>query len=522
MVANQPGNFVTRVLLTLVLSVAFIGTPSLATTIPSKWLQDNPAVDDSANLVENGDFTNWKEGQPVGWDVGIGAKDGANQPLSRLAKGKGPSLELSGSAKTMAWQFVSQSIDVKPEMIVRVSFQAKANGLRRQGRQKNNCYLAFVPKNAQGKNVSPQFWNIQSTEYQPFSHNVTVPKEAKSAEIWIFLSKTGTLNVKGIEAEPLLPEQSFDILVEDMGRNYSFFELKKIDWKALSDRYRKRATEAATPKEFAKVVAEMLGELDDMHTWAIHNKARYSEFKGGYDANCDFHVVAKSLVQSTPFRGLGIVGKTKDGFCYVNLRTLTLPNPILMREPPSPDFKPSDRPLTEILDQIAAAKDAPGLILDIRQNNGGDERMARKIAGMFFDQETVYAKSVYRDADSDTGFEKPNSRMIRPTGNKTFKGPIVCLIGPGTVSSAEGMAMMMKALPNCTLIGKPTRGASGNPRPVQLPNGVDVWYSRWQSQLPDGTPIEGVGIEPDIEVEHKQGSDRTYEKAIEILKAKQK
>jgi C-terminal processing protease CtpA/Prc len=96
--------------------------------------------------------------------------------------------------------------------------------------------------------------------------------------------------------------------------------------------------------------------------------------------------------------------------------------------------------------------------------------------------------------------------------------PVVCLVGPGCVSSGEGFALMMKALDHVRLVGQPTRGASGNPHPVTLPNGVKVWYSRWVSMEADGTPIEGRGVQPDITVRHAGPRDATFERGVAILR----
>ncbi len=79
--------------------------------------------------------------------------------------------------------------------------------------------------------------------------------------------------------------------------------------------------------------------------------------------------------------------------------------------------------------------------------------------------------------------------------------------------------MMMKANPNCTLIGQPTRGASGNPAPVELRDGVTFGIRDGNSCCTDGTPIEGVGVQPDILVEHVAGTDAAFEKAIAVLSA---
>ena len=68
------------------------------------------------------------------------------------------------------------------------------------------------------------------------------------------------------------------------------------------------------------------------------------------------------------------------------------------------------------------------------------------------------------------------------------------------------------------LVGQPTRGASGNPAPLRLPNGVTVWFSRWLSLLPYGTTLEQRGVIPDVTVEHHSESDPTFEAAIAELR----
>ena len=249
---------------------------------------------------------------------------------------------------------------------------------------------------------------------------------------------------------------------------------------------------------------------------------RKETFASKFDANSDFNTVSKRIENEGRYLGLGIVGDTKSNFCYVNLRSLSLPKPILMRHPLPPDNIITRKSLDALIEKIVSRFDSPGMILDLRRNRGGSEDLAKEIGGLFVDRETAYGKSVYRNGDKPSKFGPEFDRTFSPSRRMFFQGEVVCLIGPGTVSSAEGLALMMKALPNCTLIGQPTRGASGNPRPVLLPNGVEIWYSRWKSLLPDGTCVEGIGIEPDIVVEHQQGSDRTFEKAIEILKDKTK
>jgi C-terminal processing protease CtpA/Prc len=58
----------------------------------------------------------------------------------------------------------------------------------------------------------------------------------------------------------------------------------------------------------------------------------------------------------------------------------------------------------------------------------------------------------------------------------------------------------MRELPNVTIMGDTTGGGTANPRPVPYLEGWKVWVSTWFATLPDGAPIEGRGIPPDVHV----------------------
>jgi C-terminal processing protease CtpA/Prc len=86
---------------------------------------------------------------------------------------------------------------------------------------------------------------------------------------------------------------------------------------------------------------------------------------------------------------------------------------------------------------------------------------------------------------------------------------------------------MMKALPQVTLVGMPTRGASGNPKPFELEGtGLKVMFSRWVDLLPDGRTLEGRGIPPDVRVDEPPSAytsrDPTWEKGLDVLREKLK
>jgi C-terminal processing protease CtpA/Prc len=70
------------------------------------------------------------------------------------------------------------------------------------------------------------------------------------------------------------------------------------------------------------------------------------------------------------------------------------------------------------------------------------------------------------------------------------------------------------------LVGQPTRGANRNPAPVELPLGIKVFYSRSVPALPDGTVVDGRGVQPDIVVEPVGSGDPTFEAALREVTAR--
>ena len=126
-----------------------------------------PPCQDPGPQVENGSFAQWNKNLPVGWTVEIGATNGADEPRSIIKKGPGPSLELSGDARTFAWHSVSQTIDVIPGQSLKLSYEGKAIGIKREGRQFVNCYVALFAKNhrrfaSSAVGLAGRFKNIQS------------------------------------------------------------------------------------------------------------------------------------------------------------------------------------------------------------------------------------------------------------------------------------------------------------------------------------------------------------------------
>jgi C-terminal processing protease CtpA/Prc len=222
--------------------------------------------------------------------------------------------------------------------------------------------------------------------------------------------------------------------------------------------------------------------------------------------------VLSNLIEQVPCGRFAMVARTKDdGFGYFLMMDQGAANKADVRK---------------AIAEIQELRDAPGFIVDLRKANGGSEPLAAQIASQFCSRNVLYAKSKRRNGPGHNQFEPENSRTLEASENP-FTKPVVCLIGPGAVSSGEGFVKMMKALPQVTTVGMPTRGASGNPQEHELGDtGVTVYFSTWVDLTPDGATFEGKGIQPEIEVNlpatDYASADPTLEKGIEVLRKRLK
>jgi RNA polymerase sigma factor (sigma-70 family) len=306
----------------------------------------------------------------------------------------------------------------------------------------------------------------------------------------------------------------FDELWKAMDRNYSYFTLKPdVDWSKLRDEYRPKAVKAKSASELAAVLAEMLSHLKDGHVWIELPDGKVVGMHGtSWAYNGNRKVVLAQLGDVTECGAYAVVGKTKpDGFGYFLMQRQSAATPELV---------------AKAVAAIEKLADAPGFVIDLRNANGGSEPLAQEVARLFCANKVVYARSRFRNGPGHEEFTEDCPRELPPAkSGKPYLKPVVCLLGPGCVSSGEGFAQMLAALPHVTTVGLPTRGSSGNPGPADVGDtGVVVYFSRWVDQMPDGTVLEGKGVQPRVVVtttaEAYRDADPTLAKGLELLRAK--
>jgi hypothetical protein len=121
-----------------------------------------------------------------------------------------------------------------------------------------------------------------------------------------------------------------------------------------------------------------------------------------------------------------------------------------------------------------------GWVVDLRQNSGGN--LWPMLAGLGpLTGEGELAASVYPDGrrvpvwyrDGQAGFGDYTQLRVREPYRLRAAAPVALLLGPGTASSAEVLAVALRR-PGTRSFGSPTRGLSAGNRTFPLPDGASL------------------------------------------------
>jgi carboxyl-terminal processing protease len=170
------------------------------------------------------------------------------------------------------------------------------------------------------------------------------------------------------------------------------------------------------------------------------------------------------------------------------------------------------------LARLIAEKPAPAaIILDLRDNGGGDADVIAKVAGRFFTEDRPLVRRLGRHE---------NVQMLRGTGERAYRGPLAVLIGPDSASGAEALAALIDESGRGLTIGERTAGALTGASEYKLPDGGQLSVAEFDIRTPAGRRLEGIGLEPRIPVrvglaDRRAGRDPVLGRALIALKIRQ-
>lgn len=151
-----------------------------------------------------------------------------------------------------------------------------------------------------------------------------------------------------------------------------------------------------------------------------------------------------------------------------------------------------------------------GLVLDLRDNGGGDFEAALDISNMFLDGKKEIVK--VRDVRG--------REVVHTSTQGAYKIPVVVLVNGNSASSSEILSGALKDNQRAILVGEKTYGKGLVQTVYPLRGGAALKLTTQKYFTPSGTDINEIGIVPDYVVKNPENGqkDLQLEKAIEVLK----
>jgi carboxyl-terminal processing protease len=174
---------------------------------------------------------------------------------------------------------------------------------------------------------------------------------------------------------------------------------------------------------------------------------------------------------------------------------------------------------------LEALRDAPGLLLDIRDNAGGDSSANERVVGRLLGTRRRIAGLHWKSGPDAADFRTWNY-MADPTGAWQYRKPVALLVNAVTAGAADVLASQLACCFRVVTIGEPTHGTQGSfggtSAYAVLPCNLVVRISAGYVCGKNDRPVEGLGadvealVEPSVE-DLLRGTDPVLEKAVALL-----
>ncbi|MEM1124223.1 MAG: S41 family peptidase, partial [Bacteroidota bacterium] len=328
------------------------------------------------------------------------------------------------------------------------------------------------------------------------------------------------------------PTKNFEALWKEFDLRYANFDLKKVNWDSVYQVYRPQVTEQTTNQALFNLCCEMVQTLNDGHVTIdpdfedepITCGPPYEfSIRRAFPTAFAFQLFEQVMDKTLKNNGFSEASRprvtdetnfqyrTSSQFGYLRLDEMTEKFPL--------------RRLKKALNTaFAAFQNKEGIIIDLRFNGGGWDKVGYQIAGHLVNKKQIghYKKTRKKGTNE---FKKLKSFSVKPKSKNIFAKPVIILTSDFTASAAEVFLLAVKYLPHVTIVGDTTEGIFSDMYEFELPNNWEVSLSHQQFFSTDMVNYEEIGIAPDVKVVNsvedlENEVDRVIAKAIEVLQGK--
>lgn len=347
--------------------------------------------------------------------------------------------------------------------------------------------------------------------------------------------------------------QVFDDFWNDMNVNYVYWDIDTTSWDAVYQRYKPlfgglRFGDTADLRTSVGYFRKITDGLIDHHFSITFDDPvlRDSMIQPSYDQwrkNPDFHLSWSYLGSDIMLLDSGYVfgsdytsvpGSTLTavaGTIHGDILFFTCNQFLLSDSYQSAASNPVKPVLTYFFQRLANPSGLKAVVLDFRNNPGGDANDLNFLVGQFVGQPLTVGYTRSKSGNGRLDYTPWVDVRVQPQpGAQAVTLPIYILVDKYSQSMAEITTMALRTLPQCRVVGETTFGATGpfgenalyNDGPFEVPGFLSATTSSVEFKYIDGKIYEGVGFPPDYPVPFDAnaldaGHDPQFEKVLSLI-----
>lgn len=306
------------------------------------------------------------------------------------------------------------------------------------------------------------------------------------------------------------PVKNFEVFWHAINDLYAFFPERKINWQQQYKKYAPVVNEQLSEEELFEVLSHMMSGFNDSHT-TLEAEINGESFDfsaapetGFSQYAASLNTTAEELVADTFERSLELMqqyagaelkqfgddqplwwAKSEDNVGYIMLSALG-------------GFSAEEDNVADDIGQASAAFKAmmadlagtDAIIIDNRFNGGGYGDISAQLARYFLNKPQAVLQKHAKNRLATTDLMQLH---LTPAAT-SYSKPVFLINSQLSVSAGETFSIMMKDLPQVTLLGEATNGALSDMLQVNLPNGWLLTLSNERYLDMQGKSYEVSGV----------------------------
>jgi hypothetical protein len=313
---------------------------------------------------------------------------------------------------------------------------------------------------------------------------------------------------------------TFNYFIEQIEHNYSGKDVRVVSWDSLLRIYRPKITNQSSDSQLIEVMQAMILPFGDQHL-SFNTSTRFynPSYNKLYPKTDSFpnYISATAIeklikVPLKNYKKIFAFCKTTDNKGYINIKTFE-------------DFEYKKNDYEYFFEILNELKDTKGLVIDLRQNSGGNEFFAKSIAERLTASNKIYKYNRVKIGIDKDDYSDFIESKVSPNGKWQYTKPIIVLTSKYTYSTGINFMLMLRTQAHVTILGTSTGNGVVGGISREMPNGWRVQIPAGLAYLPeDKSVIEGSdGVKPKIFSEistedWRNQNDTVLDNALRLLR----